>query len=62
MTTLENAVLTIEEAAKILGISKKLCYTAAERGEIPAKHIGARWIVLRKPLEEMLGLGDQQSA
>ena len=30
MTTLENAVLTIEEAAKILGISKKLCYTAAD--------------------------------
>jgi excisionase family DNA binding protein len=46
--------LTIEAAAKELGISRSSAYEAAHRGEIPAVMIGRRILVLRRGLDDML--------
>ncbi len=44
-TDLECAMLTVEQAAKRLGISRGLAYEAARRGDIPAVRIGKRLLV-----------------
>lgn len=46
--------LHMEEAAKILGVSRATAYRAASRGEIPAIRVGKRVLVLREPLERLL--------
>jgi excisionase family DNA binding protein len=39
-------VVTVPEAAKLLGISKDLAYDLARRGELPgAFQLGRRWLV-----------------
>jgi excisionase family DNA binding protein len=51
-----RVTLTIEEAAKLLGIGRGLAYQAAARGELPGVlRIGHRLIVARAPLEAWLG-------
>ena len=54
--------LTVEAAAKELGISRSSAYAAAHRGEIPAIVIGGRILVLRRGLDDMLEgkLGGQE--
>lgn len=47
--------LTVEAAAKELGISRSSAYEAARRGEIPAIVIGRRVLVLRRGLDDLLG-------
>ena len=42
----ERDTITIECAAKRLGISRNSCYTLAAKGELPgAIRLGKRWIV-----------------
>ena len=36
---------TIEQAAKLLGLSRNSCYDAGNRGEIPAVRVGKRLLV-----------------
>jgi excisionase family DNA binding protein len=50
----ERRTLTIEEAAKMLGIGRNNAYDAARRGEIPTIKIGGRILVPRAALERML--------
>ncbi len=50
----ERKTLTIEEAAKELGIGRNLAYEAAHTGEIPTVRIGRRLLVPRIALERML--------
>ncbi|MDA8336538.1 MAG: helix-turn-helix domain-containing protein [Peptococcaceae bacterium] len=47
--------MTIQEAAKALGIGLNLAYDLVRKGEIPARRLGRRWVVLREPLEKMMG-------
>jgi len=47
--------LTVEPAAKELGISRSSAYEAARRGDIPAIVIGRRVLVLRCGLADLLG-------
>jgi len=47
--------LTVEAAAKELGISRSSAYEAARQGEIPAIVIGRRVLVLRRGLDDLLG-------
>ena len=47
--------LTIEEAARRLGIGRNQCYQAAHRGDIPVIRIGERLLVPRAALDRMLG-------
>ena len=50
----EKLVLSIEEAAKVLGISRTLGYQAARTGELPTIRIGGRILVSRRAIERML--------
>jgi excisionase family DNA binding protein len=49
------ATTSIDEAAKILGISRGGAYAAAKRKELPVIRIGRRLLVPRVALERMLG-------
>jgi excisionase family DNA binding protein len=46
--------LTVEEAAKLLGVSRGSAYEAASRGELPTVRIGRRLLVPRAALLNML--------
>jgi excisionase family DNA binding protein len=50
--------MTVEEAAKALGIGKNQAYAAVARGELPALKIGRRILVSRQQLHAMLNGGD----
>jgi excisionase family DNA binding protein len=44
-------VLTLEEAADVLGIGRSTVYEAAKTGQIPVRRINRRWLV---PTEALL--------
>jgi excisionase family DNA binding protein len=46
--------LSVEEAAKALGISRALAYDAVRKGQIPSIRIGRRVLIPKKQLEELL--------
>lgn len=46
--------MTIEDAAKALGVSRNTAYAAAARGEIPAIRIGRRLLVPKVQLDRLL--------
>jgi len=50
----ERLTLTVDEAAKILGIGRQLAYNRVKTGEIPAIKIGRRLVVPRAALEKLL--------
>ncbi|WP_210494887.1 helix-turn-helix domain-containing protein [Patulibacter sp. SYSU D01012] len=48
-------VMTVADAAKLLGISTSGAYKLARAGELPgARRLGARWLVFRPALEAFL--------
>jgi excisionase family DNA binding protein len=49
-----NLVMSVEEAAEALSISRTLCYQAIHRQEIPSIRLGNRILVPRFALEQML--------
>jgi excisionase family DNA binding protein len=49
-----TAVLTVDEVAQLLRISRTAAYEAVNRGEIPAVRIGRRWLIPRAALDRML--------
>jgi len=50
----ERLVLSVDEAAVALGISRGSAYTAAQRGELPTIRVGRRILVPRDALERLL--------
>ena len=50
----EPRTLTVDEAARELGIGRNQAYEAARRGEIPTIRIGKRILVLKEPLKRLL--------
>jgi excisionase family DNA binding protein len=50
----EPLTITVEEAARRLGISRGLAYTLARRGEIPAVRLGRRLVVPAGAVELIL--------
>jgi len=46
--------LTVEEAARLLGISRALAYELVTRDELPHLRLGRRIVVPRRALESML--------
>ena len=50
----ERLVLSVAEAAELLGISRTLAYDLVARKELPALHLGGRIVVLYRPLERLL--------
>lgn len=54
----ERATITVEEAAKLLGISRGVAYRAARSDELPAYRIGGRLLVSVPALLAQLGAVD----
>ena len=50
----ERLTLTIDEAARALGIGRNSAFAAAHRGEIPTIRIGRRLLVPKLAFEKML--------
>jgi excisionase family DNA binding protein len=48
--------LTVEEAGRMLGVSRGVAYEAVRRGQVPSIRVGRRILVPRLRLEQMLGL------
>jgi excisionase family DNA binding protein len=51
--TSERKTVTVDEAAKILGISRGGAYEAVKRGEIPTIKIGRRLLVPKAALDRL---------
>jgi excisionase family DNA binding protein len=51
----ERLVLTVEETAELLGLSRGAAYEGVRCGDIPAVRVGRRWLVPRARLLELLG-------
>ncbi|MGH9002016.1 MAG: helix-turn-helix domain-containing protein [Acidimicrobiia bacterium] len=47
-------VVSVPEAAEMLGISRRLAYDLVARGDLPALRLGGRIVILLRPLERML--------
>jgi excisionase family DNA binding protein len=58
----ERQTLTVEEAARVLGIGRSAAYLAARRGDLPVIRIGRRYVVPRVALERLLSEGRNESA
>ena len=54
MTIKEKEVLTLKEAAELLGVSPRALREAAARGEVPARKIAHRWRFSRFALHRWL--------
>lgn len=52
----ENPVLTVDEVARLLGISRNSAYDAVANGEIPAIRIGKRIVIPTAGVLKMLML------
>lgn len=50
----ERQTLTVEEAAKLLGVSRGSAYEAARSGALPVLRLGRRLLVPREALERLL--------
>jgi excisionase family DNA binding protein len=46
--------LSVEEAARMLGLGVRATRRAIRAGKIQAIRVGRRWLVLREPFEKML--------
>ena len=57
----DKVVMTVEEAAKLLKISRPSAYQAVQRGQIPAIRIGRRILVPVAALETMLASAGKES-
>ena len=54
--------MTVDEAAKCLGVSRTLAYEMVRRGELPSLKLGRRIVVPVPALERMLGIETLESA
>jgi len=50
----EKLVISVEEARKLLGLSRGLMYQAVNSGQVPSVRIGRRILIPRVLLEQML--------
>jgi excisionase family DNA binding protein len=50
----EKETVTVDEAARRLGLGRNATYEAVRRGEVPAIRIGKRWLVPSVALDRLL--------
>ena len=50
----EKLTLSVEEAGKVLGVSRQIAYKLSRRADFPTLRIGRRVLVPRKQLEEWI--------
>ena len=53
----EKLTLTVNEASRVLGISRGLAYSMVKTGEIPSVRFGKRVLIPRRALERLLEEG-----
>jgi excisionase family DNA binding protein len=51
---MERSTMTVEEAARVLGISRSSAYECVRRGELRAVRLGRRLVVPRLVVEQLL--------
>lgn len=56
------ATLSVEQAAEVLGISRRSAYRAVERGDLPTLRLGRRLLVPTARLLAMLGVEQEAPA
>jgi len=56
MTSHNRSTVTVEEAARLLGIGRSLAYEAVRNGSFPVPiiRVGARYLIPRAALERLL--------
>lgn len=54
MSVVERMTLSVDEAAKLLGISRCTAYECVRTGEIPSVSFGRRILIPRHRLERLL--------
>ena len=57
----DRLVLTITEAAEVLGISRAFAYELCARGELPVIRLGRRRLVPKKALLALIGVEEAAS-
>ena len=57
----QSAVITIAEAAAVLGVDARTVSRAVQSGELPALRVGRRLLIPRLPLLVRLGVVDASS-
>jgi excisionase family DNA binding protein len=50
------ATMSVEEAGRVLGVSRRSAYRAVARGEIPSVKVGRRLLVPTQRLFDLLGI------
>ena len=50
----ESAVLSVDEVAKVLQLSRESAYLGCQTGDIPNVRIGRRILIPRRAIEKML--------
>ena len=58
----DRLTLTVEEAARLLCISRALGYELVARGEVPSIRLGRRIVVPRRALDILLDTGTTQAS
>jgi len=57
----ERLTLSIDAAARALGIGRSLAYELARQGRIPTCRLGRRLVVPKAALEKMLGMAGSRN-
>lgn len=50
----DRLAVSVNEAARLLGVSRDLVYDLVARGELPAIRLGRRLVVARRSIQELL--------
>ena len=51
----ERLAFSVDEAARVLGVSRDLMYDLVAQGRVPSVRLGRRIVVPRGALEDLLG-------
>jgi excisionase family DNA binding protein len=47
-------ILSAKDVAEVLGLNSKTVYEYLQSGEIPAYHIGSKWVIVRDEIVEYI--------
>lgn len=53
--------ISVDDAARALGIHRNSAYKAVKNGDIPSVRVGSRYVVPTAALRKMLGLKEQDT-
>lgn len=51
---MQRKAISVAEAAEMIGLSVTRAYQLVHAGQLPAKHVGKRWLVPIKALDDWL--------